>query len=233
MGLTVEIIGYIARGVSGSESPNWTLGPYIIQAIFLLVAPALFAASIYMEFGRIVTGLQAEHHTFMRITWITKIFVTGDVISFLLQGGGGGYQSSGTAEALSTGTDIIIVGLFVQLLFFGFFIGVAGAWHYRMLCLPPSRAYFLPWKKHVYTLFGTSMLIMVRSVFRVIEYLQGNNGYILSREAFLYVFDAMLMLAVMATLHFVHPSEVLSFLKKRQEGRDTLDLQLEGNYQAI
>lgn len=77
------------------------------------------------------------------------------------------------------------------------------------------------------------MLIMVRSVFRVVEYLQGNNGYILSREGFLYVFDAMLMLAVMATLHFVHPSEVLSFLKKRQEGRDTLDLQLEGYYQAI
>jgi hypothetical protein len=35
----VEIIGFIGRIMSGRESPNWTLGPYIIQAILLLVAP--------------------------------------------------------------------------------------------------------------------------------------------------------------------------------------------------
>lgn len=36
---TVEVIGYIGRAMSGKESPDWTLGPYILQAIFVLVAP--------------------------------------------------------------------------------------------------------------------------------------------------------------------------------------------------
>lgn len=86
--LIVEIIGYAARAKSGNESPDWTLGPYIIQAILLLVAPALFAASIYMELGRIVIMSEGEGHVLIQKKWMTKIFVTGDVLSFFLQGGG-------------------------------------------------------------------------------------------------------------------------------------------------
>jgi hypothetical protein len=81
-------MGYGARAKSGAESPNWTLGPYIIQAILLLVAPALFAATIYMQLGRIIMLLQGESRAPIRKKWLTKIFVTGDVLSFVLQGGG-------------------------------------------------------------------------------------------------------------------------------------------------
>lgn len=84
----MEIIGYAGRAKSGNESPDWTLGPYIIQAILLLVAPALFAATIYMELGRIITVVDGESRVMIRKEWMTKLFVTGDVLSFFLQGGG-------------------------------------------------------------------------------------------------------------------------------------------------
>lgn len=84
----VEIIGYIGRAMSSKQSPNWTLGPYIVQTLFLLLAPALLAASIYMLLGRIILVLQAETHALLKKKWLTKIFVTGDVLSFLLQGAG-------------------------------------------------------------------------------------------------------------------------------------------------
>ncbi|KAB8229658.1 RTA1 like protein-domain-containing protein [Aspergillus alliaceus] len=84
----VEIIGYIGRAMSSNQSPNWTLGPYIVQTLFLLLAPALLAASIYMFLGRIILVLQAESHALLKRKWLTKIFVTGDVLSFLLQGAG-------------------------------------------------------------------------------------------------------------------------------------------------
>jgi RTA1 like protein len=74
--------------MSSNQSPNWTLGPYLIQTLFLLLAPALFAASIYMLLGRIILVLDAEAHALLRKKWLTKIFVTGDVLSFLLQGAG-------------------------------------------------------------------------------------------------------------------------------------------------
>lgn len=84
----VEVIGYAARGASAKESPNWTLGPYIIQSLLLLVAPALFAATIYMELGRIISLVNGESHCLVRKKWLTKIFVFGDILSFFLQGGG-------------------------------------------------------------------------------------------------------------------------------------------------
>lgn len=86
--LLVQVIGYAARAKSGNESPNWTLGPYIIQSILLLVAPALYAATIYMELGRIVLMIDGEGRVLISKKWMTKIFVTGDVLSFILQAGG-------------------------------------------------------------------------------------------------------------------------------------------------
>ena len=53
---------------------------------------------------------------------------------------------------------------------------------------------------------------MIRSVFRVVEYLQGFSGFLLSHEVYLYLFDALLMLCVMVLLSVVHPSEVVALV---------------------
>jgi hypothetical protein len=59
-----------------------------MQTLFLLLAPALLAASIYMFLRRIILILQAESHALMKKKWLTKVFITGDMLSFLLQGAG-------------------------------------------------------------------------------------------------------------------------------------------------
>ena len=64
-------------------------------------------------------------------------------------------------------------------------------------------------------LYITSGLIMVRSLFRVIEYLQGNAGSLLKREAYVYIFDGCLMVAVMMLLIWRHPGD---FTKLRVAG---------------
>ncbi|WQF85843.1 Putative RTA-like protein [Colletotrichum destructivum] len=213
IGGLLEAIGYAARAKSGSESPDWTLGPYIIQAILLLVAPALYAASIYIELGRIISVIDGEGHVMIPKAWMTKVFVTGDILSFILQGGGGGYQASGSLEALQTGAKIIIAGLFVQLIFFGFFIVVTVAFHRSINRAPTGRANSsIPWRRHMRALYLGSVLIMVRSVFRAVEYLQGFDGYLLSHEAYLYFFDATLMVLVMVLFNQVHPAEIAAVL---------------------
>jgi hypothetical protein len=55
---------------------------------------------------------------------------------------------------------------------------------------------------------------MVRSIFRLAEYLQGNNGYLLHHEIFLYVFDALLMFITMVVFNIVHPQEVGRLLRR-------------------
>jgi len=86
--LLVETIGYLARYASAEETPNWTTKPYIAQSLMLLLAPAFFAASIYMILGRIVRLLNGASCSLIRPSLLTKIFVTGDVLSFFIQSGG-------------------------------------------------------------------------------------------------------------------------------------------------
>ncbi|KAH8431142.1 uncharacterized protein LDX57_008801 [Aspergillus melleus] len=85
---TVEFLGYIGRAMSAKQSPDWTLGPYVMQSTLLLIAPALFAASIYMELGRIIYLVKGQALSIIRVNWMTKIFVAGDVLSFLMQASG-------------------------------------------------------------------------------------------------------------------------------------------------
>lgn len=86
---SVQVVGYAMRSVNANQPfGEWTLLPYILSSVLPLVAPALFAASIYMELGRIVELVQGDRYLFIKRRWLTSIFVTGDVVSFLMQAGG-------------------------------------------------------------------------------------------------------------------------------------------------
>lgn len=204
LGGILEFVGYIGRVMSSSDVTS--LGPYIIQSVLLLVAPALFAANLYMSLGRLIVRLECQRFSIIPLKYLTKIFVVGDVVSFLMQSGGGGIMASGkTLSSMKTGENVIIGGLIVQVVFFGMFMVVEVIFHYRVLKHPnecammtrnvPSQ--FNNWNTILFTLFTSSVLIFVRSIFRLIEYIQGNDGYLISHEAFLYGFDAALMLLSM------------------------------------
>lgn len=132
---------------------------------------------------------------------------------------GGGYQASGTLDAMDTGTKIIIAGLFVQLLCFGIFMVTSVAFHIALHRLPTSASVEdKTWKRQMQALYITSVLIMIRSLFRLVEYLQGHDGYLLKHEVYLYVLDAALMLIVMVLFNWIHPAEITALLKGKQSG---------------
>jgi hypothetical protein len=186
--------------------------PYIIQSLFLLLAPIFFAASIYMELGRVLDLTEGESRSLIKRKRLTKIFVLGDILSFFAQSAGGGLLAKGN----ESGNKIIIGGLVLQLLFFGFFVVTAFVFHHRMSANPTAKVMSmpLPWKKHLVALYAGSALILVRSVYRLVEYLQGgSNGYIIEHEWTLYVFDAVLMLGTMLVFFWIHPSEIRALLR--------------------
>ncbi|KAF1987010.1 RTA1-domain-containing protein [Aulographum hederae CBS 113979] len=215
LGGLFEAIGYIGRALSSRDKD--ALGPYIMQTLLLLVAPALFAASVYMTLGRIILAVEGEERSLVRRKWLTKIFVAGDVLSFLMQSAGGGMMAKADSPtSASTGQNVIVGGLVVQVLFFAFFILVAIVFHRRLLLSPTrlSTTPSLPWQKHLIALYGISTLILIRSIFRIVEYVQGNDGYLLRSEVFLYVFDACLMVGVMVWSAVVYPAEITGVAKK-------------------
>jgi hypothetical protein len=56
---TVEVVGYIGRVISVNNTGG--LGPYVIQATFILLPPAFFATSIYMILARIIRSVDGDH----------------------------------------------------------------------------------------------------------------------------------------------------------------------------
>jgi hypothetical protein len=62
-------------------------------------------------------------------------------------------------------------------------------------------------------LYIVSALIMVRSIFRVIEYILGQSGYPLKHEWTLYIFDSVPMLFVTIIFFLRYPSQL-----ERKEG---------------
>ena len=56
-----------------------------------------------------------------------------------------------------------------------------------------SRAVGVPWKKLLLALYDISGLILVRSICRIAEYIQGATGRIQSSEWWLFVFDVALI----------------------------------------
>lgn len=82
---TVQVIGYIGRCVSIEQKPDYTLGPFAVQLVLILIAPALYAATIYMTLGRIILLTGGERYSVVSRRWLTKIFVGGDIVSFALQ----------------------------------------------------------------------------------------------------------------------------------------------------
>ncbi|OJJ77742.1 hypothetical protein ASPBRDRAFT_202660 [Aspergillus brasiliensis CBS 101740] len=212
IGCTFEVIGYIARAKSSTQYPDYDIGPELIQYILILVAPALLAASIYMEFGRLMIMADGEQYSIIRRTWLTKIFVLGDVISFFAQFiGAAMLAKSATA---SKGQTLMKLGVLMQLVFFGLFLVTMIIFHQR-LTKYRSRTYGLvPWRKHLLVLYATGLLIFVRSIFRFAEFVESSDGPLTRYEWVSYVFDAVMMLATCAAMNWVHLAEIKRIIEK-------------------
>lgn len=217
----MEATGYGGR-IWSHYDPKGLPG-FIIQALLILIAPALFAASIYMVLGRVIAQLDGEHHSIIRLKWLTKIFVAGDCVSFFVQSMGGGIQSAGTLQLLKVGQDIIVAGLFIQIFFFGFFVIAAVTFHVRIVRRPTalSASHEIPWRSNLGILYLSSGIILVRSIFRIVEYLMGNSGFLLQHEYMLYIFDTFLMLAVVSIFIWRHPAKTLPRSTTQQSDRSS------------
>lgn len=189
--------------------------------MFILLPPVLFAASIYMMLGRIIIALHGDDYSPIRTSRLTKTFLAGDIVSFYIQGGGGGLtaagsKSNGTGPNLAVlGQWVVIGGLIFQIVVFGLFCVTALTFHKRYV-----RSVVAPvwreWKQMMHMLYFVSGLIMIRSLFRVIEYVTGTDGYLMTHEWPLYVFDTILMFGVLVLFYFYHPSRIPGLVHTKQ-----------------
>ncbi|KAK6856621.1 hypothetical protein PG995_006808 [Apiospora arundinis] len=220
-GCFTECLGYAARTASAREEPGcWKMMPYIIQSVFILLSPALFSASIYVVLGRIVKLTDGDAHVVIKNRYITKTFVTGDLICLFLQCAAGGLMGGSRANPAlyKIGNGVIIASLILQLIWFALFVVVASLFHRSMRMVPTAEARRpdVRWQSYLCTLYIVSFFVMVRSLFRATEYIEGSDGFLQRSEALFYVFDSLIMVLAVVYLHWKHPGEIGVLLRGQE-----------------
>jgi hypothetical protein len=129
-------------------------------------------------------------------------------------------MTSGSESTIKIGQWVIVAGLCVQLVFFGAFVITSLIFHIKIIRSPTIESerfmnkhgsiWPRDWRGVLFACYSASVLILIRSVYRLVEFVQGNDGYVISHEVFLYVFDAAMMFLVMGVMNVFHPSFVLN-----------------------
>ncbi|KAI4674689.1 uncharacterized protein J4E84_010430 [Alternaria hordeiaustralica] len=216
LGCVGEAAGYYGRAWSSQNIRQGS--PYLLQLMLILAAAPLLAATIYMTLGRLIRSLDATHHAVMNPRWTTKIYVIIDIGSFVCQIMGSAMQASGDPDGVKTGTTVVIAGLGTQLVAFGFFILMAVVFHRRLNNEPTStsRRTHVKWRRYMWALYSVSVLVVVRSIFRLAEFVEGPESKVYQTEAYLYVFDAALMFAVVVIMAVFHPGFLFRVVRKAE-----------------
>ncbi|PBP18331.1 RTA1-domain-containing protein [Diplocarpon rosae] len=219
--------GYVVRYLSAQSPDRASL--YAAQSLLLLLPPSLFAATLYMTYGRIVMLVKKTDASVIRPERVTGIFVVGDLLAFSVQLAGGGVLVSDGDSSI--GKIVVLAGLGIQLAFSAFFLTIAIIFDHRMTQAP--RRGIIPiygkysWRKLLVLLILSSVVITVRCVYRIVEYSTGTEGFAMSHEICGYLADTILMFGVFSAFLFVHAGDVLPKKSDQEKMEDKSYIGLE------
>ncbi|KAJ7670263.1 RTA1 like protein-domain-containing protein [Mycena rosella] len=224
IGMTCMTIGFVLRLIFSDEPSS--IAKFIIMTMFILLSPCAFLAVDYMLLSHLAATFDREvtdRCLLLRSSRIVKIFMWSDYVTLSLQGNGGGLQVSKTPTLATVGTALVMTGLVVQAISFVFFtyVLVVFGWrirkHFPAAWIPStprpwrilSRQPIDDWRPLFCVMCVTCVGISIRSIFRIVEFSQGHNGYISVHEEYFYLFDALGLWISMTLFCFVWPTRVL------------------------
>ncbi|KAI0892754.1 RTA1-domain-containing protein [Annulohypoxylon nitens] len=225
LGGIAELFGYYARAMAHDEPivVKW----FILQNLLILAGAPFLAASVYMSLGRIATVLDARHHSILSLRWMTRLYVLIDFGCIFTQLIGSILPASGDPSAIETSKIILISGIITQFVALSFFELQVGFLYKRIkqdltiiLLQDPS----IRWQFHFYSIGLVAILLILRAIVRAIEYLQGEGGYVISHESFIYVFDGALMFLVMLIFLVIYPARLVKDVHRLKKIGDVVSL---------
>jgi len=225
IGMSCMVLGFIFR-IIYSNSPN-SLGLYILTTLFVLLSPCAFLATDYVILHHMSLALEPEAAKYALLIApkkIVKIFIFSDVATFLLQAAGGGISVQKSAATI--GKDIALIGLILQLVSFALFTCLLLIFGWRVESRYVQQWQSNPEGKNMRTLFVVTCVtcigILIRSVFRIIEYSGGYRGFVATHEGYFYPFDPLPLWVAMSLYCFFWPPRYISELEPKlvyEEGR--------------
>ncbi|KAI9043838.1 RTA1 domain-containing protein [Aspergillus affinis] len=198
IGALLEVAGYAIRCASIKQPTNIPL--YATSATLIVIAPVFVCASLYVLTNRLIQSSPVGEKPrssclpiCVPLSWLPRIFITLDIISCLTQGSGSGIASAGDWEGdeKDTGVGVLIGGLVLQLVTFSGFLVIVGSFHGGMKV--QGKEVDGGVRMMLKGVYIAGFFIMVRSIYRVVEFAMGIDAYAFNHEWPLYVLEAVPM----------------------------------------
>jgi hypothetical protein len=189
VGTVMEVVGYIARALSGKVNP-YKLNYFVLQYFFIVVAPVMFSAAIYIAFGRLLMIVGPKRAP-VRPRPVFLTFLLFDIITTGVQVAGAaliGVYSSRRRDP-KVPNDILLAGLCVQVAAFAVFLGLfvyslAKLYSKKMQYPEHTKQQLVAQRGAFYLLLASALLVMLRTCFRLAETAEGVGGYLATHEVF-------------------------------------------------
>ncbi|WWC60946.1 uncharacterized protein I303_103522 [Kwoniella dejecticola CBS 10117] len=239
VGALMEIGGYAAR--MASHKRPFVVGSFVAQYFLIVVAPVLFSAAIYLSLSLATKGYKgSERLLLISPKKVLIFFVTADVVTTIIQVVGAaligtsesakvrGNPSSVTPEQAN---DILLAGLAIQCFSFTIFLSIlilaiyrSYSPNYLSLSQPTLVKQF---RLFLYLILTTSLLILLRTTFRLAETGQGFFGFASTHEALFGCLEYLPVILALFVWSLLPPSR---FLRRLEDvDRERLDSNADGH----
>lgn len=210
VGAAMEVVGYIFRALSSRIDP-YSVIYFVVQYFFIVCAPVFFSAAIYVVLSRFINKAGRQYAP-LPPKVIVIVFVVLDIITTGIQIAGAALI--GTAESHgkspTTANNILLAGLAIQVFSFAVFFALLCACIWRTRQQKDRTAWAISGRAQLLllALVITSVLIELRTIFRLIETAQGVFGYLSSHEAFFGCLEYLPVVLAVSTWNVLHPGSL-------------------------
>ena len=170
----------------------------------IILAPVGLALADYLLVGKLIR-YAGRPFSLVDPRIVEWAFIISDVVSIGIQSGGAALLTSSDPNSVTTGSNILIGGLAFNLVSFTFFTVVTGYLHWRIrqqMRRPDANENV---QAMFYALYGSIALLILRSIYRIVEFATGFLGYIATHEVFFHLLDTLPISLAFGLFIFMHP----------------------------
>jgi hypothetical protein len=230
LGCLGEVIGYAGRIMMYNNPFNST--GFQIQICCLIISPAFISAGIYLTLKHIVINF-GESWSRLPPVWYTRIFITGDIVSLVLQGAGGGIAATADdgSHMLDVGTNLMIAGVVLQVVILAVFGTLlteyaVRTYHHRGQLSPEAVTLIhkTSFRCYIFAIIIAFLGIFIRCVYRIPELTGGWRSELMRQETDFIVLEGVMIVMSVLVLTVFHPGYCFPALgntigKKRNTAR--------------
>lgn len=212
----LETVGYIFRSLSSKNDPYHIIW-FVVQYFLIVVAPVFISASIYVCINRLIAWAKSNGHAVDR-WWLAPKpilwgFLTVDVVTTIMQITGAALigSSQSNMKDPTTGNNILLAGLAMQSFSFTVFLTVLALFRLALSKDSGLKATVKAKDQFIAAVALASLLVYLRTLFRLAETAEGLFGSVSTNETFFGTLEFTPVVIAIWILAVWHPGRWLPY----------------------